>query len=414
MYNQATDSPAIDEFSFRYLFPEKARQSTWPLDNWESQHQFPDIMKKQADEDFSHLAEQCMMGKNTSQDLHDRLIMALFQTHFPASITPRTMYGLHSAYPSPRSYYQLQFLLHREQDGVRHLQHINMENWNLCTTTPEEQSLTQLPNADCLIIKTNFAIYNKLYNLFRKSIYALEVGHFFSSFQHSAKLYGLECQFRVLNNHFVIFFQRNNQLNDVSESLNEWMDIGRKRNSGHFNYGLFPAKFELTEKLVSEVGLQIQQAIDKVQQQHPCIADIPISLKACFREFGSHSAGLYQLADGQFKHLDSGEYVDQAASTYSYDNFCLNSVPSMLFLSIPTEVFRRDIDVFMTINVALGSIYQDLVHLLIPKGLFGRPFRSYDQIRIDELIHPNDSEVTTYYGMMIGKNRGIETLGVIK
>ncbi|MBI3713505.1 MAG: hypothetical protein HY253_11175, partial [Burkholderiales bacterium] len=103
---------AIDEFSFRYLYPEDARSEVRPLDELEQKIQLQaNSYPGRRTLDIEPQFRACALGEQNADSLLHRVISLLMFCHVPARTTPNNSYATHTSYPSPRSYYVLQFVI---------------------------------------------------------------------------------------------------------------------------------------------------------------------------------------------------------------------------------------------------------------------------------------------------------------
>ncbi|MGP9802686.1 hypothetical protein [Rheinheimera sp. NSM] len=405
-----TSMLAINEFTFRYLYP-LSNESKWrALDDIELQSQFAPHYLPGQDTDISSVVCAALSGDGCPQaGFVDRLLYALCRTHLPGYITTDASYGMHAEYPSPRSYYQLQFILACSDGHSLSYQHIDLDNWILRGVEAGDSSIAGEEAGTFLLIKTNFTIYNQLYNRFRYGLFCLELGHCLQALNRNLVAQGLKASLIFDQQQFVIKVVDALGRNSVAS-----VDMSR-RTSGFFNYGLFPKKVAPELLALPEIaGIMASYLLDFAAMCPPDFHHRP-GLKAIVEHCGDYPCGIYQWCDKAFELEKPGSYMSDFQQTYNYNNFSFIHSSCVLFFTIDTEVLNNNRGTALC-NVMLGAFSQRLIEHFTAKGLFARPFRSYDQFKLDNMLHDAETEDRrmTYYGLLIGKNRATQSIGAIK
>lgn len=408
---------AEDEFAFRYLFPENAREQFWPLDRIEQQFHFSsrcDDLRTTATDDLEHCFRACVVGDTATGTVRERLLCVLFATHSPSTVTPYNSYSLHASYPSPRAYYPLAFVLACHASSTVYW--IDTRDAKL-RLAPNKISLLDAeasPGSEfSLWIYVNFGIYNPLYNLFRKSLFALEVGHFLGELISLGIKCGLQLQPKI-DERGIRVEARESHRSTVPMALRHHRAFARARNSGFARTGLFPTTRHLDAGDIDRLIGVIREAIDAAQDYFPVTRRFSILAQLCLRSGDSVAAGVYAIEGTSLRTIDATDPVDTCGRLYNYQNFGFTTVPGLVFLSVASASFAAEDSAFLELNVALGYVSQRMIRHLVDKGLFGRPFRSYDQHGVDQLLHNDTTGRKAYYGLLIGKNRCQLPLGVMR
>lgn len=400
-----TDQPgrcAIDEFSFRYLSPTDASVVARPLDAIEQTYQIAPPARDPSGIDIEPLFRALVTCEAPDGSARDRLLALLLQVHQPATVTPCAGYGVHASYPSPRAYYPLRFVL---LDGG--------ERWQVDMRALRLRPEPAANNAGlALEVRTDFTVYAPLYNLFRKSLFALEAGHFLSELLALAPHAGLRIAPVVTGQTISLDVRDNGVPADWQAALRTHQRYARERNSGRFHRGFYPAPCVFDERML--IGLlaalaEAQSALAVALPRAPAI-----DVRLCLRRGEGVPAGVYRVDGDALACIDPSDPVDVCERHYNYDNFNFTTVPAVLFLCVDELAFHCHDDTFLEMNMSLGYLNQQLIRHLSGHGLVGRPFRSYDQLGIDTLLQTPADGQRAYYGLMVARNRCREAWGVLR
>ena len=393
---------AIDEFSFRYLAPSDACASVRPLDDFERQHQAGTAVAGSAAQDIEPLFRALLMGVAPMGGVRERLLAVLLQVHQPATVTPCAGYGVHASYPSPRAYYPLRFVL----VDVAGRWQVDMRALRLhAEAGPGDVSLA-------LEIRNDFTVYAALYNLFRKSLYALEAGHFLSELVALGHAAGLRITPDVSAQSIRLDVADSGVPGDWTRALAAHRDYARERSSGRFQRGFYPAPCIFDSARLADLLGAIataQRALAAVMPTAPAIG-----ARLCLRAGDGVAAGIYRCVDGALECIDERDPIDQCERFYNYDNFNFRTVPAILFLCVDELAHHCGDAQFVEMNMALGYLNQQLIRHLSGHGLVGRPFRSYDQLGMDALLRTPADGQRAYYGLLVARNRCREAWGVLR
>jgi len=393
---------AIDEFSFRYLAPSEACVSARPLDAFERAFQAGAVEAAAPCSDIAPLFRALVTGMAPAGSARERLLAVLLQVHQPATVTPCAGYGTHASYPSPRAYYPLRFTL--IEDGAR---------WQVDMRTLRLRRETGA--ADCALgleLRADFTMYAPLYNLFRKSLFALEAGHFLAELETLASHAGLRIAPVVGERSIRLAVTDAGVPPGWQAALDDHRRYARERNSGRFHRGFYPARCVFDARQLDELLAALASA------QRAVTAALPraprIEARLCLRAGDGVMAGVYRVADGAMTCIDAADPVDTCERFYNYDNFNFSTVPAVLFLCVDELAYHCHDDTFLEMNMSLGYLNQQLIRHLSGHGLVGRPFRSYDQLGIDTLLQTPADGQRAYYGLMVARNRCREAWGVLR
>ena len=403
---------AADEFAFRYLFPDDARKEPWTLDATEQRYQLPSTAGDAAGVDLEPWFRPCVLGKPAQDGLRDRLLTTLLACLSPASLTPRSPYGLHGSHPSPRAYYPLQcLLLDAQRDECHWLDHRQLRLRPIAghglLPPPGDAGLS-------LWLKADFHVYHPLYNLFRKALFALEAGHFMAEILALGKAFELDLRPAIDERGIRITVHAHPAGSAGGDALTAHSRFARQRNSGRFQQGLMPASHRFDSAALGRLRDAISTALDEAAGLFPLVRQYPLSAKLCLRAGEGVAAGIYRIAPEGLQQLDPADPVDACERHFNYPNFSFATVPGLLFLCIDPTALAGPERNFIEINCALGHVAQRLIRHLDGQQLFGRPFRSYDQFGMDRLLRNSADGSKTYYGLLMGRNRSQETLGVLR
>jgi len=404
-----TDQPgrcAIDEFSFRYLSPADASVVARPLDAFEQTHQVAPPARDASGIDIEPLFRALVTGEAPDGSARDRLLALLLQVHQPATVTPCAGYGVHASYPSPRAYYPLRFSL---LDGDARWQ-VDMRALRL-RPEPAAASATTYA-ALALEVRTDFTVYAPLYNLFRKSLFALETGHFLSELMALAPYAGLGIAPAVTGQAIRLDVRDEGVPAGWQAALQTHQRYARERNSGRFYRGFYPAPCVFDEVMLDGLLAALAEAQSALAVALPHAPAIDVRL--CLRRGDGVPAGVYRVDGGALACIDPHDPVDACERHYNYDNFNFTTVPAVLFLCVDELAFHCHDDTFLEMNMSLGYLNQQLIRHLSGHGLVGRPFRSYDQLGIDTLLQTPADGQRAYYGLMVARNRCREAWGVLR
>ncbi|RXJ71206.1 hypothetical protein CS022_21305 [Veronia nyctiphanis] len=138
-------------------------------------------------------------------------------------------------------------------------------------------------------------------------------------------------------------------------------------------------------------------------------------LRALIQGHQTLSDGIYQLGDDGAICRRQGQFMATFEDAYNYNNFSFLHTSCVLFFAVDKQAVKDDDGAAMC-NLMLGSVCQRLIEHFTQQGLFARPFRSYDQFEVDSLTLDEEqrAEEMTYFGLLIGKNRAMQSLGAIK
>jgi hypothetical protein len=406
-----TSRLAEEEFAFRYLSPAPATSQPRPLDMVELRFQFePGDDDSGRSIDLEPLFRKLVAGQPVEGDMRERLLATLMQVHLPGCVTPLTGYGLHASYPSPRAYYPMQFLL---RDGAAEcLWHVDMRQLRLRWL----RSIPACANPSsgyALRIMTDFGVYAPLYNLFRKSLFALECGHFFSEFMRVGAHAGIGADVGIATDAVEL------GLRDVAPEHGvagheAHRRFARERNSGRFFQGFFPAPSRFCADHLDRLLAAIADATSRAASLFPGAARVKLTAKLCLRQSPGVAPGIYRVVPGGLEQLSAQDPVDTCERLYNYMAFNFRFVPAILFWCVDELAYAGDDKDFLELNVLLGYVNQQLIHVMFDGELLGRPFRSYDQLGIDQLLHNAGDGMRTYYGLMLVRNRCNDALGTLR
>ncbi|CDG85916.1 hypothetical protein [Janthinobacterium agaricidamnosum] len=404
---------AEDEFAFRYLSPSEAITHARAPDRFEQNHQFVRGAGGQGrDVDLSALFRALVTGQEAPRgELRQRLLTVLLQVHLPGSVTPLTGYGLHASYPSPRGYYPMQFLL--EERAREALWHVDMDALSMRHLGAAPAGIgDDAPYALC--IKTDFDIYAPLYNLFRKSLFALECGHFLSEFLLLAGQLGIGVAPQVAAGAIKLLLREDGSTEPVSDPLAAHRHFARERNSGRFFRGFFPAPSTFCQQHLAQLTAAIGDAVREAVRLFPGAQRLKLTAKLCLRASPGVAAGIYRVDPDGLACLTPDDPIDHCERLYNYPSFNFRFVPAMVFWCIDELAYACADDAFLEMNLVLGFLNQQLIRVILDGEMLGRPFRSYDQLGIDRLLRNADDGVRTYYGLMVVRNRCGDALGVLR
>lgn len=397
----ATGRCAIDEFSFRYLAPEQACAGAREFDAYERAFQAtacaggPTV-------DLAPLFRALVTGTAPAAGARERLLALLLQVHQPMTVTPCAGYGMHASYPSPRAYYPLRFTLleggERWQLDMRRLQ---LQPDGATDTGPL-----------ALELRADFTLYAPLYNLFRKSLFALEAGHFLAELAVLAPHAGLRIEAVVGARSLRLVVHDEGAPGDWQGALAAHRAYARERSSGRFYGGFYPAPYAFD-------ALGLDALLAALADAHAALAKVlprapRIGARLCLRAGSGVPAGVHRVTDGTWTCIDPHDPVDACGRAYNYDNFNFRTVPAVLFLCVDELAFHCNDATFTEMNMSLGYLNQQLIRHLSGHGLVGRPFRSYDQLAIDNLLQTSADGQRAYYGLLVARNRCREAWGVLR
>lgn len=402
---------AIDEFSFRYLYPEDARSEVRPLDELEQKIQlqansYPGRWTLNIEPQF----RACALGEQNADSLLHRVISLLMFCHVPARTTPNNSYATHTSYPSPRSYYVLQFVI--EENTERYCVDFQAMVLKEMGVLP-----TSLPKNEIrLCIKADFSRYDAIYNLFRKALFALEVGHFFSELNTLGRQCGLLLRPQVDQDGIAVTISADASNEMSSGALLQHTLYASARNSGQINNGMFFTAFHRCHhQQFKDIVRTLHEAMDEAAEFFPIVRSYPLTAALCVRAGDDLQAGIYSVEpQHQLRQFTSVDPVEICQENFTYNTFSFASVPAVLYLCVDQQAFSFSDHEFLELNCALGYVMQHLIRLLVREGLFGRPFRSYNQFGIDHMLGNSEKRRKAYYGLIIGKNRAQCATGILR
>ncbi|RXJ71205.1 hypothetical protein CS022_21300 [Veronia nyctiphanis] len=226
-------SLAINEFTFRYLYPLEDEKQWRPLNALEMACQ---RTRRQpgCSVDISELVTAALTHQQCPREsVIERLIFALAQVHLPNYVTTADAYGSHAEYPSPRSYYPLTFSV-QCPDSPDCWREIDLENWQL--NDASHRDTLWLADSIRLRVNTDFHIYNALYNRFRYGLFCLELGHCLRALTRRLARLGLTARLQRENHQFLLDITRADSTTD-----DDGVNLSR-RTSGMFTMAFFPAR----------------------------------------------------------------------------------------------------------------------------------------------------------------------------
>jgi hypothetical protein len=400
---------ATDEFAFRYLAPPT---DAWqPLDAVESAYQ--DVAPAPDGGpaiDLAPLLRQLVLGQPPRGSTVERLLGTLLQVHAPATVTPFAGYGVHASYPSPRAYYPLKFSL------------VDLESECSWQIDMRRMQLNPVGHGDAprsgvrlaIEVRNDFRIYAPLYNLFRKSLFGLEAGHFLSEFVALARHAGLCVAQRMTVRALRLEVSDTGPGVDISGAFRNHLQFARERSSGRYYQGFFPAPCDFGKAQLKRLTEVIAATIDQVRQRFPFADRMGLKVKLCLRGADGIAPGVYRYAAGELVCLAPDDPVDACERLYNYTNFNFRHVPAIVFLCVDELAYSCSDLEFLEMNIALGFASQQLIHSLHGAALLGRPFRSYDQMGTDQLLRNGADGLRTYYGLLVARNRCEDALGVLR
>lgn len=413
MKTAETGRLAINEFTFRYLFPEQERKERSPLDALESRHQAsapgPD---SDAGQDLAPLFQRLVAGHAPAGTLGERLIGLLMQVHCPVTVTPRGPFGAHASYPSPRAYYPLQFSLYDAGLGRGYRVDLDALRLHGMPAFPAEAAP---PARYTLLVQVDFQRYDALYNLFRKSLYALELGHFLSEFTELLRRCGITAGVRQGADGFCVDIYgdaADGRCPDIV--FEEHRRRARARNSGRYHRGLFPVSARFDARQLNALLEALDAATGQLATMFPSVPALRLTPTLCLRAGEGVSPGIYRLVAGALECISADDPLDAFDTLYSYPDFSFRTVPAMVFLCVDELAYACSAPAFLELNCALGYLSQAMIRSLTGDGWFARPFRSYQQLGVDRLLQNRAAGLRTYYGLLIGKNRSQEPLVTLR
>lgn len=407
--NTLTGQLAEEEFAFRYLALNQATTHVRSLDALEQEHQFRPLPgAAPAGPDLAPLFRTLVAGQTPGGDVRQRLLAALLQAHLPGCVTPLTGYGLHASYPSPRAYYPLQFIL--EEGATGGAWHVDMEAMRL---QPQAGAAADGDAPFTLLIKTNFRIYAPLYNLFRKSLFALECGHFLSEFLLLADALGLHVT-PQLQSGAIRLALRDAGAPATPDPLAAHRHFARERNSGRFFQGFYPAPSSFCDSHLDRLTGNFRAALQEIARLFPSSGRLRLSAKLCLRASPGVAPGIYRLDAGGLTCLSAQDPLAQCERLYNYTAFNFRHVPAIVFLCVDELAYACADTAFLEMNMVLGYLSQQLIRGIWDGEMLGRPFRSYDQLGIDRLLQNADDGLRSYYGLMLARNRCSDALGMLR
>lgn len=406
-----TSHLAEEEFAFRYLSPASTTSQPRPLDRVERLFQFePGDDDTGRGIDLEPIFRKLVSAQAVEGDTRERLLAVLMHVHLPGCVTPLTGYGLHASYPSPRAYYPMQFLLRDVSAAC--VWHVDMRQlrlrWLRSIPAAEEQGPRY-----ALRILTDFGVYAPLYNLFRKSLFALECGHFFSEFLRVGAHVGIYADAHIAPD-AVELALRDAAPAHGGAGLEAHRRFARERNSGRFFQGFFPAPSSFCANHLDRLLAAIADATARAASLFPGAARLKLTAKLCLRQSPGVAAGIYRVVPGGLEQLSGQDPVDSCERLYNYTAFNFRFVPAILFWCVDELAYAGNDKDFLEMNVLLGYVNQQLIHAMFDGELLGRPFRSYDQLGIDHLLHNAGDGLRTYYGLMLVRNRCNDALGTLR
>ncbi|MFC0252245.1 hypothetical protein [Massilia consociata] len=409
MTTAETGRLAINEFTFRYLYPEQERKQRYPLDALERRHQAavpgPDAG---AGQDLAPLFQRLAAGHAPAGTLSERLIGLLMQVHSPVTVTPRGPFGTHASYPSPRAYYPLQFSLYDAEPGRGFRIDLDALRLHGMAAFPAEAA----PGARyTLLVQADFERYDALYNLFRKSLYTLELGHFLSEFMELARRCGIAAGVRQSAAGFCVDIYGDAGDERCPDGVfEEHRRFARARNSGRYHRGLYPVAARCNATQLGALRDALDAAMGQLETMFPSVPAMRLTPTLCLRAGEGVSPGIYRHVGGALQCISLDDPVDVFDTLYSYPDFSFRTVPAMVFLCVDELAYACSAPAFLELNCALGYLSQAMIRSLTGDGWFARPFRSYQQVGVDRLLQNRAAGLRTYYGLLIGKNRSQEPL----
>lgn len=402
MNDVATGRCAIDEFSFRYLAPAQASAGARELDAYERAFQAAPPPDDATAIDLAPLFRALVAGAAPAGAMRERLLALLLQVHQPMTVTPCAGYGVHASYPSPRAYYPLRFALLEQGERWQ----LDMRRLRL------HHDGSAAPGALALELRADFTVYAPLYNLFRKSLFALEAGHFLAELAALAPSAGLRIAPVLGPRSLRLEVHDDGVPGDWQAALAAHRAYARERNSGRFVGGFYPAPYAFDAAGLAALYAALADA------QAALAAVLPgaprIGVRLCLRAGSGVAAGVYRATAGAPSCIDPRDPVDACGRAYNYDNFNFTTVPAVLFLCVDELAFHCNDATFTEMNMSLGYLNQQLIRHLSGHGLVGRPFRSYDQLAIDSLLQTAADGQRAYYGLLVARNRCREAWGVLR
>jgi len=404
---------AQEEFAFRYLFPQDARERWRPLSSLEQCLHFSRRHARVASEpgiDLEPVFRACTFKDAVGGSVRDRLVALVLATHCPATVTPHG-YGIHASYPSPRAYYALSFLLVDHDSGT--VEWIDTAQLRLRAVPAPPLARACAPAYRfSLWIKVDFEVYDPLYNLFRSSLFALEAGHMVHELIGLGHCFGLRVVPSADDTGIRVDIEEHTSSIEPL-ALAQHRRFARERNSGRSRIGLFPAWHRLTRDQLDRLADAIRTGVSDAHASFPVTREFPLTAELCLRAGENVAAGIFAVETQGLRLVDSEDPVDACERFYNYREFGFRTVPAVAFLSVAPRAFGSANHDFLQLNMALGFVWQQAIHCLTELGLFGRPFRSYDQVGIDRLLRHGDSR-KAYYGLLIGKNRCRPPTGILR
>lgn len=406
-------SLSTQEFAFRYLNPQEEIAKYRPFDELERAYQYTSAtLNDDSEFDFSSILRQVVIGSVPRGTVLERSLASLLQVHMPTTVTPFSDGTKHASYPSPRAYYPLKFIL---IECARHSAwFVDMQKMRLRSVDYLDYVKGHDEAGLAIYVKNDFHVYAPFYNLFRQSLFALEVGHFCSELIAVNDILGLETDVDINSSYCRMQIREKNNRKGSAASFIAHQSFSRNRNSGYARQGFFPKPSDFNHLILSKLLQALRDAIQMAAAYIGCSSKINISVKLCLRAGYNIDEGVYILEPAALRQVTSGDPVDTCERFFGYKNFSFRFVPAVVFLCVDELAFHCSDDELLKLNLALGFISQEVIRQLYSIQLIGRPFRSYEQSGIDSLLHNNQHGLRAYYGLIIAKNRYEEAVGVLR
>lgn len=413
MSHQLSLSPAESEFAFRYLAPADASLNRAPLDAVEADHHLDPKAARglglAPDKPLEPLFRPCVVDCPIPDEPADRLVSALLAVHCPARSTPYSAYGVHASHPSPRAYYPL-----------RHVVDAPGEDFPRWIDTEDLRGVA-LPGRDSakgtahptLHVRVDFTVYAPLYNLFRKSLFALECGHFLGELLPLGEDLGLALRVSIDPTSVSVIVDGSSEP-VRADALRTHASFARDRNSGRVRRSLFPAHHRFDSGQLGRFIGALRVGLASSRHHFPSVGRCNITPKLCLPPDQRSRGSIVTVLAEETHARDADRPIEALQALFAYPEFGFSTSPGVVFLCIDRESLFGDPGHFIQANAALGFIAQQVIRFAHGEGLFARPFRSYDQHGVDQLLGNPAEGRLAYYGLLIGKNRGQEPSGVLR
>lgn len=384
-----------NEYAFRYLFPSEDLQSCWSLDEWESTvaYQASEGSRDIVCEVFDTTVDNLLCHKFQAEGMLEQLCIFVFLLSANMSVTPNMSFLRHRTYPSPRSYYP--FVSQFYFGGA--LYEFNDHSMSI-------KKVGEHPTGTGLILKPRFDQYAAMYNLFRKNLIALELGHLTKQAYELASILGL----RIANQSAsqLLTFDID-AVGEVQNTLLEkFISQSRTRNSGEYAWGIYP-KYACLKLDIDTLLLHWHKALSEVSSLLG-LKFVDEMAMYVWRNTRDGKTKIYRLARHGYDLVKRGEDIaEQLQHTFSYDNATFSTLSSCLYFAVPYRYLSEKGTDAQRVVQCLGYLSQYFINLFAEQGLFSRPFKSFIQHELDSFLEVGQYHEIAGYGLISGQNRAV-------